>query len=81
MDGYATLEQLRNSPPGTVFRERRGAPFTDATIGGTPTQAEYRTAHSARRGSRSGPATLHAWLDALEDESREINRLLDTLSG
>ena len=83
MGDHATLDELRNAPPGTVFKERRGAPVEGITLGGVPTQAEYRSTYRARAAGPSvlAPTTLHAWLDALEEQGREINRMLEPLKG
>lgn len=66
MSGFASLEQLRNSPAGTVFKERRGGggithmdgwPISNAN-------AEYRSAHHAR--------SFRARVEAIERQSREL---------
>jgi hypothetical protein len=49
VDGHATLDELRNAPLGTLFRERRYAAGT-ITIDGAEHRMgrEYRTAHALR---------------------------------
>jgi hypothetical protein len=67
MDGHATLDQLLNSPPGTIFKERRGATFAGMMLGGKPTQAEYRSSHRAGRFSGRGtPAEMQRRLEEQE---------------
>ena len=80
MGDFASLEQLRNAPPGAVFRERRGAPLENVTMGGAPTRAEYR---SASRALPHGPThqTVQAMLDAIDAETRELDRMRELLEG
>jgi hypothetical protein len=72
MDGHATLEELQNAPPGTVFKERRGAPLEGITLGGVPTQAEYRTAGHASTQVDRRAMTVEGWLRQLEADATEL---------
>jgi hypothetical protein len=66
MGGYATLDELRNAPAGTLFRERRRT--ADAI---RLDNAEYRTVtRFAPRvtGQAARPAmTVEGWLRQLEE--------------
>jgi hypothetical protein len=72
MGDHATLHQLLNSPPGTVIRERRGAALSGMTLGGIPTQAEYRSAHRAG----SFPARPHTAAGYYQRRLEELEQLI-----
>jgi hypothetical protein len=67
-----------------VFTERRGARFTDATLGGIPIGTEYRSTYRALPPGPTGPGTavdMYRRLEQLEAEIRESEKKLAKLWG
>jgi hypothetical protein len=82
MDGHATLQELQNAPPGTVFKERRYC-NQPPTLSGRSQEAEFRSMH---RALPPGPkhqttADMQARLAAIEEQTRELERLAELLEG
>jgi hypothetical protein len=78
MDGYATLHQLLNSPPGTTIAERRGGGYVLE-----PGTAEYCSTYRALPPGPAGPGTaidLQRRLEALEALLTETDRKLEAWS-
>jgi hypothetical protein len=77
MDGlaFATLKQLQTMPEGAVIKERRGARFKDATLGGVPVQAEFRATHRALPLGRTG-SDFQEWMRRMEEQTAEIEEFM-----
>jgi hypothetical protein len=79
MERLATLHQLQNSPPGTVLRERRYAPFTGAFSEGS---AEFRSTFRALPpGPTPSAAASNRRLAELDAEIRESEKKLNQYWG
>lgn len=82
MNGYATLERLQNIPAGQAIVERRYC-NQPPTLSGRSQEAEFRAMHRALPPGpkRQTTADMQARLAAIEEQTRELDRLAELLEG
>jgi hypothetical protein len=74
--GYFTLDQLRNAPAGTAFKERRGSELVEVTFNGVPVETEFRATSRARGVATATPSDFEAWMRRVDEQTAELEEFI-----